>query len=324
MEIKQIRCFLAVFEEGSFSRAAERLNTTQPGLSVQIAALEAELAVMLFERHARGVRPTPAGRRLYGHGLDLLKAANSATQDMRTLSGKIVGNLAAGIPPTISRAALAPVLGRYVQGYPDVDIRVVEAYSNTLISLINGREVDFAIVTFVPGNPSLTFREIFRDRFVLVSGAALGLTPMAPFRMDSRPDLKLVLPSLRNGLHWLLDEPLQTGRIRASKVIEIDGLSGALEFVASSDWAALMPSAAVRDAADSGRLVLSPIAGPEIEVRYFLAHLSSSPLSAAGQAFADILGEELEAIGGGWRETLAQRPARRRGEASRPARPSRR
>jgi DNA-binding transcriptional LysR family regulator len=311
MEIKQIRCFLAVYEEGSFSKAASRLNATQPGLSVQIAGLETELGVNLFERHARGVQPTAAGRRFYQHGLDLLRAANSANEEMRSLSGKIIGNVTAGIPPTISRAALAPVLSRYVQTYPDVNIRVVEAYSNNLVSLINGREVDFAVVTFVPGNSALEFTEIFRDRFVLVSGRALGLTPMAPFRMDSRADLKLVLPSLRNGLHRLLDEPLQTGRIKASKIIEIDGLGGALEFVAISDWAALMTAASVRDLADDDRLVISPIEGEQIEVRYFLAHLASAPLSAAGQAFSGLLSEELGRITGGWRESLSKTSGRK-------------
>ena len=65
MDLKQIRSFVAVYGHGSINRAAERLNIAQPSLSQQIKSLEESVGVQLFERHARGVRPTPAGDRFY-------------------------------------------------------------------------------------------------------------------------------------------------------------------------------------------------------------------------------------------------------------------
>src|SRR5215472_16549267 len=65
IDLKQIRCFVAAYEEGSFSKAAHREHCTQPGLSVYIQRLESMLAHRLFDRKARGVTPTVAGRHFY-------------------------------------------------------------------------------------------------------------------------------------------------------------------------------------------------------------------------------------------------------------------
>src|SRR5487761_974045 len=78
MDLKEIRCFVAAYEEGSFSKAARREHCTQPGLSVYIQRLETMLAHRLFDRKARGVTPTIAGRHFYACCTDVLKAVRTA------------------------------------------------------------------------------------------------------------------------------------------------------------------------------------------------------------------------------------------------------
>ena len=73
LDLKQIRCFVAAYEEGSFSKAAQREHCTQPGLSVYIQRLEATLGHRLFDRKARGVTPTIAGRHFYGCCSEVLR-----------------------------------------------------------------------------------------------------------------------------------------------------------------------------------------------------------------------------------------------------------
>src|SRR5579864_9700026 len=82
MDLKQIRCFVAAYEEGSFSKAALREHCTQPGLSVYIQRLETMLAHRLFDRKARGVTPTIAGRHFYACCADVLKSVSIAKQRM--------------------------------------------------------------------------------------------------------------------------------------------------------------------------------------------------------------------------------------------------
>ena len=96
MDLKQIRTFVAVYEEGSINAAADRLNAAQPSLSLQIKNLEQSLGVTLFERHARGVRPTPAGDRFYEDSRRILGDVQHATQNMHEYARGISGALDIG------------------------------------------------------------------------------------------------------------------------------------------------------------------------------------------------------------------------------------
>jgi DNA-binding transcriptional LysR family regulator len=289
MDIKQIKCFMAVYEDGSFTKAATRLNATQPGLSVQIALLEEELQTPLFERHARGVKATTAGEQLYKRGAELLRDTNTVVRDIQALSGVLNGSVAAGIPATIGNAVLVGALSEYVHKYPNVTVRIEEAFSHALLGMLQARELDFAIVTHAPSYPSLNFRQIYQDHFAIVSGPRVSLEAGKPIRLDTPPFFNIVVPSLNNGLHRLLDEPLQTGRISAARLMEIAGLHSIIEFVSKTEWIALLPLGGLRNQTARYRVTVNPIAGEPIQIRYFAAHVISQPLSAAAEAFIDLL-----------------------------------
>ncbi len=196
MDLRQIRYFTAVYEEGSFSRAAKRENCTQPGLSVQIRQLEEQLEQRLFERNARGVTPTIAGKHFYSACTDILGSVKAARQRMLDLAGRVAGRINIGVPPSFSKTALPAVLGRYANEYPHVEVRLAEAYSGTLSQWVVAGELEMAIVTEPPADLGLESTRFFRDRLVLVSAAG----PVAPRRPRPASSLKLVIPSGRHSL----------------------------------------------------------------------------------------------------------------------------
>ena len=91
MEIHQLRCFLAVMEEGGFSRATTRLHITQPALSYQIKQLEQELGTQLFRRRPGGVFPTDAGRVLSQHAREVIEAARKALEKTEARAAQSAG-----------------------------------------------------------------------------------------------------------------------------------------------------------------------------------------------------------------------------------------
>src|SRR6201987_1457083 len=97
MELRHLRYFVAIAEERSFTRAAERLWVAQPGLSTQIRRLEAELGVQLFERHARGVDLTDAGELFLERARFVLAAADTAAATGRDLEAGLVGTVRLGV-----------------------------------------------------------------------------------------------------------------------------------------------------------------------------------------------------------------------------------
>jgi hypothetical protein len=92
VDVRKLRYFVSVFEEGSFTRAAKRENIVQPALSVQITQLEKELTVKLFERSSQGIQATLAGEHYYKFCKTLLRSLEAATQEMRDFSGVLPGS----------------------------------------------------------------------------------------------------------------------------------------------------------------------------------------------------------------------------------------
>src|SRR5262249_677576 len=106
--LRQVRAVIAACEEGSFTRAAERENATQSGISQHVAAVERALGVKLFGRSARGIVPTPAGLRYYKNCIEALGRLEHANEEARSLAGQISGDLPGGVVATLTRAGPAP------------------------------------------------------------------------------------------------------------------------------------------------------------------------------------------------------------------------
>src|SRR4051794_23972259 len=140
MELRHLRYFVAVGEERSFTRAAERLWIAQPGLSTQMRRLETELGVKLFDRHTRGVDLTDAGRLFVERARTAVAAADDARATGRDLEAGLIGTIRLGIAAEAPPRAAGPLLARLAGERPDIELTVCEAYAGTLLrDLRDGR-----------------------------------------------------------------------------------------------------------------------------------------------------------------------------------------
>jgi LysR family transcriptional regulator, nitrogen assimilation regulatory protein len=289
LDIRKLRLFVAVYEGGSLSRAAEREHIAQPALSVHIQQLEDDLGVKLFERSAHGMTPVPAGRHFYGLCLDLLRRIDAVGLHMSRFKGTLSGVVRAGIMPSICHGPLAPVLASYTAAHPNVDVRIVEALSGTLAQWVLSDEVDFAICTRPDALRGIESRPLIRDRLVLVSGKAAGFLPFEPCELASLPGLKLVLPSAQHSLRHTLDRHIAALDLTPSQTLEIDGQSATLQFVAHSDWSTILPTIAVVNEFEGRRVTLNPIVKPELSTEICELRSSRHTLSAAAERFVAML-----------------------------------
>jgi LysR family transcriptional regulator, nitrogen assimilation regulatory protein len=313
MDLKQIRAFLAVYEEGSFSKAAERENCTQPGLSVQIRRLEESFKQRLFERNARGVTPTVAGREFYGSCRKVVSALREAKQHMLDISGSITGSINVGLPPSFCKAALTPALRTFVEAYPHVEVRLVEAYSGSLTEWVVNTDLNFAIVTEPPAKFGLEITRIFRDRLMIVrrpNGPA-SRKGHSSRKQTKSTALKLVVPSMRHSLRRLIENGVEHGQVE--KVMEIDGLLATLDFVRNSDWVTILPLIAVVGEVMQGKLMARPLVQPTPHLDYFLIHKKEDALSPAASAFLDLLVAEVNRASGQSSKPLRLDPRRNAG-----------
>jgi DNA-binding transcriptional LysR family regulator len=132
MELRHLRYFVAIAEERSFTRAAERLWIAQPGLSTQIRRLETELGVRLFDRHTRGVDLTSAGELFLERARAALSAAEFAGATGRDLEAGVIGSIRLGLSTEARWRGTSTLLERFTREHGSVELTVLEGYGGTL------------------------------------------------------------------------------------------------------------------------------------------------------------------------------------------------
>ncbi|MDJ0639599.1 MAG: LysR family transcriptional regulator [Paracoccaceae bacterium] len=294
MKLQHLKYFVAVFEEGSFSAGAQRVNATQSGLSMHVRQLEDRFQVQLLNRSSTGVTPTEAGRLFYRDAVRVLHAATEAEANLRSLSGTVTGHVTVGLMPTFTRAVLGPALTQFVNDYPNVKVSVREAYSGELSRQVLAGELDFAVVPAFDADDRLHASVMGTDQECLVVAGKSGIGAKGPVRLADLPPLDLVLPSPENVRRRKIDQYLAKHGIEVGRLMELDSMFATLDLVATSDWATILPGIlCLPDLKGNSRRVI-PITKPKLSVEYLRIEPMSVPLSEAGQAFYNVLNDELK------------------------------
>ncbi len=303
--LRQVRAVIAVCEEGSFTRAAERENATQSGISQHVAAVERKLGVKLFERAAGAVTPTPAGLSYYKRCVEAVGTLEQAAEEARSRAGQVTGDLRIGLMPTFTRAVLAPVLDDFVPRCPEVRLHIVEGYSGLLTEMVLDDELDFAVVPAYEGTVGLKSRLLVRDREMLISGAKRGFTPLAPLRLSDCAPLKFVVPGPDNIRRRNLETYFQTHGVEVAALLEMDAMIATLEFVARSDWVTILPSVISVNDIGRGELIVNPIVAPELHAEFVVIQPTRRTLSTQARMFLERFEREVAHIHERWDAAIA-------------------
>jgi LysR family tcuABC transcriptional regulator len=302
--LRQIRAIVAVCEEGSFTRAATRENATQSGISQHVASAERTLGVKLFERSAAGVTPTPAGQRYYKRCIEAIGQLANANEEVRGFASRVTGDLRIGLIPTLTRAALAPTLEQFAPRYPDVRLHIVEGYSGWLTDMVRNDELDFALVPTSEGRVGLKSRLIVRDREMLVSGPQRGFRPLEPLRLRDCGPLKIVLPGPSNVRRRNIEVYFQTHGVEVSEMIEMDAMIGTIEFIARTDWVAILSGLICINDINSTERVINPIYDPPLIAEFVVISPTRRTLSTQAQLFLECFEAEIARIQEIWARTI--------------------
>ncbi len=300
MKLQQISTFVVVYQERSFTAAAERIHATQSGLSMQIKELEDSLGLQLFERSTRGVEPTAAGERFYAHALRLLRELDEARVEMRAMKGQQTGTVTAGLMPTFSRAALSPAVAEYTASFPYVNLQIVEAYSAVLTDRVAREELDLAIVPPVAADARLRSSHVSRDHELFVTSARSPRRHLEPVSMADVGPLRLILPTRGNARRARLDDYLKGVGVTVEAVLEMDAMMGTLELIATSDWVSILPATLCYPDIAAGPRHIHPIVDPPLSVDYVLVTPSARTVTPAAAAFAAALSRHIRLIGAEW------------------------
>lgn len=168
MEIHQLRYFVAVAEEGSFSHAAEREHVSQPSLSQQIHKLEAELNQQLFDRLPRSVVLTEAGRCLLPYAKQILTAIGDAGRSVAALGDEVAGRLSVGAIPSIALYVLPRLIRSFQRSYPKVAFELFEDTTDKLAQRLEDGTLDVVLASSAAHAPTLTQHSLGKEPLFLL------------------------------------------------------------------------------------------------------------------------------------------------------------
>ncbi|MEU3659690.1 LysR family transcriptional regulator [Streptomyces sp. NPDC032940] len=168
MELRQLEYFVAVAEERNFTRAAERVHISQSGVSAQIRRLEQELGAELFDRSARTVTLTVAGKAALEHARAALAAAGAVGQAVGEVTDLIRGRLALGMVIGCTLTPLFDALAAFHEAHPGVELSLLEDSSDRLADGVRTGALDLALVGAAAAAPGdLETHTIISERLVV-------------------------------------------------------------------------------------------------------------------------------------------------------------
>lgn len=177
MHLDELESFIQVARLRSFSVAAQQLHISQPAMSKRIQSLESHLGVSLFDRLGKRVRLTPAGELLVGKANAILDLSRDMERDVGNLAQTVSGRLSMATSHHIGLHRLSPVLQRFTQQYPEVELDIQFEDSEVAHKLVRAGDIELAVVTLNPAGeqeqPDLETKTIWQDPLCFVNAKPL-------------------------------------------------------------------------------------------------------------------------------------------------------
>jgi DNA-binding transcriptional LysR family regulator len=297
MELRQLGYFLAVAEEESFTRAAERMDVAQPGISQQIRRLERDLGEPLFERSSHTVRLTEAGEAFLPYARAALTATHSGRAALAELRGLVKGKLSLGViqgPPGIDLAAL---LAEFHAQHPGVEVTLREQPSDLLLEAVKRGDYHAAVVGLPePQSPDdLSIQIIAVEPLVLVTSSDHPLASRQHATIKDLRDQSIVALTRGAGIRRIIETACNAAGFAPWISFETSDVHLLTDLVAHGLGVTIVPRSIAKAGATRQQLRIITIKSPLPERHTALAWRTSSPLSPAAHAFVTLARETLNA-----------------------------
>jgi DNA-binding transcriptional LysR family regulator len=301
VELHQLRCFLAIIEEGGFNRATTRLHITQPALSYQIKQLEQELGASLFHRRPGGVSPTEAGRTLATHAQEVMEAVRKTRLAVEKLAEGVVGEVRIGTVNSVGIYFLPQVLWDMREKYETARPTVLYRHSTEIIDALLSNRIDLAIVADPRPDRRLRQEVIIEEQVSLVCGRTHPLFGTAQTKPKDIRGLQFISLSAESPTGRLIREHLARMGVNVEPVVSTDNVETVKKMVEVGMGVAFLPDMVTAGEVpcgpgSSGRLARIEV-GPPLFRRIVLVTWKHVDKSRAATAFI----KELHAQAAAWK-----------------------
>jgi len=283
MLLQHLTTFVRVVEEGSFTRAAELLNLSQPAVTRQMAALERELGAPLVERGGRGLHLTAVGQMAYTHARHLLAQVDHLKSDVSSMSDPLHGEVSIACVTTVGLFTLPLLLADYRHAYPDVRLRVWSARADGVLDRLLEGNADFGLTSTPVAHPRLESTPLFEDPIIAVAAPQFAAGLPRPLPLDRLAELDMVLFQAPSRFRTHVDAELEQAGVYPRIMMEFDSHEAVRTAAQMGYGVGMVPRQAVAAELASGALVELEVEGlPKItRTTCLVARKGATPLPAA-------------------------------------------
>src|SRR4051812_31331635 len=285
VEVRHLRYFLAVAGAGSFSRAADRLEISQPSISQQMRDLEAALRVSLFQRRGKRILLTAAGLIFQEHARAILRQLENLLDELSRDSTQLRGGLHLGIAPWLDVALVPQLLGRFAAKHPNVNLTVTEISSDDIETALEEGRLDVGLGFLTRHSPNLHYELLSSDEFALIVPAGHPWWNRRLIDFSELHQQRLLQLPGSFAVRRITDDMCRSHQVRPRTVAEISAIETLLRSLAELKAAALLPKVALRSTTDLKAIRLR---GKSLPLEMGLLRLKDSPSNSAVAAFAEL------------------------------------
>jgi DNA-binding transcriptional LysR family regulator len=291
MELRQLEHFVAVAEDESFTRAAQRLGYVQSALSVSIQSLERELAVRLFDRTTHRVQLTDAGHALLPSARATLAAADGIRDEAAAVSGVLRGRLRIGLMQAFTAVNVPRLLGRFQREHPQVELTIRPALGGAaaLLSAVTTGELDLAFVAVAEPPKGLRTRPLISESLQLTAREADVPRSRHAVSLEQLAEATFVDFPLGWGVRTIVDRAFARLGVQRRAGIEVADAPTFIALVREGLGVALLPQSLVD--IDPRGLSTRPIT-PALSWDLAVVTRDEGAISPAAAALVGLLGLE--------------------------------
>lgn len=295
ISLRHWRSFEAAAALGSYSRAAEVLEITQPAVSVQLKQLEDAVGSALFDKNARPMQLTQAGQALLRHARAILAEVRIAEDAVMALSTGMQGLLRIGMvapanyfAPTLLRAC--------ARRYPQIHLQITLDKRATLLSQLAEYQIDLAITGYPPAEADVEAITFAHHPHVVIVSADHPLAGRAQVDWADLVNEAVVLREHGSATRQFMEHVWQARSLRPPIAAELPGNETVKLAVMAGLGLSLMSAHAIQIELEAGRLAVLPLPDTPMRLDWCALHRRDRPLSTTAQTLRDFLIEEGSAI----------------------------
>jgi LysR family transcriptional regulator, cyn operon transcriptional activator len=267
IEIRHLRYFLAVAETENFTRAAERLQISQPSISQQITQLERALRTPLFRRVGKRVFLTEAGSAFRKSAEVVLRKLDDACNSVSDIAGLLSGRVNLGVIPALHFAWIPPLLGEIANKHPGINIGVQELASSGVETEIEAGRFDLGFGLMTRKSPNIRYEKIVSQPFSLIVASPSKFADRKSVNLSELENERLVLLPDSFDMRRAADVVLLQARVHPRVSFEIDSIDAVLSSVLHAGIPTLLPAIVLRGREMPGLRAI-PLAGKTRQMEF--------------------------------------------------------